>query len=91
MVNNVMLGNTFHPHVWFEGSRDILERNIIFTVYKDIGLRGWGESIDYNLIYGSGAGGRGTGIAGEIRDGRIFPVRGFLVCLREGAEVPDFG
>ena len=54
VVNNVMLGNTFHPHVWFEGSRDIFERNIIFTVYKDIGLRGWGESFDYNLIYGSG-------------------------------------
>ena len=54
VVNNVMLHNTFHPHVWFEDSRDVFERNIIFRPYADIGLKGWGESFDHNLLYGEG-------------------------------------
>ncbi len=64
VVNNVMLHNTFHPHVWFEDSRDVFERNIIFRPYADIGLKGWGESFDHNLLYGEGDG----RTAGELRE-----------------------
>lgn len=54
VVNNVMLNNTFHPHVWFEDSGDVFEKNVIFRPYADIGLNGWGESFDKNLLYGEG-------------------------------------
>lgn len=54
VINNVMLNNTFHPHVWFEDSGDVCEKNVIFAPYADIGLKGWGKSFDYNLLYGPG-------------------------------------
>lgn len=50
VVNNFMLHNTFHPHVWFAESRDRFENNILFLPYADIRLKGWGESFDHNLL-----------------------------------------
>lgn len=50
VVNNFMLRNTFHPHVWFSKSRDRFEKNILFSPYADIRLKGWGESFDHNLL-----------------------------------------
>ena len=50
VINNFMLHNTFHPHVWFEESRDCFEKNILFLPYADIRLKGWGESFDHNLL-----------------------------------------
>ncbi|QOV91342.1 PDZ domain-containing protein [Humisphaera borealis] len=53
--NNIMAGNTFHPHVWFNDSGDIFRRNIVFTAYKPIGMpKTWGKEIDFNLLHDPG-------------------------------------
>jgi hypothetical protein len=48
--NNIMVNNSFHPHVWFEESGDVFRKNIVMTQYRPIRLDGWGEEIDYNLF-----------------------------------------
>lgn len=53
--NNIMVNNSFHPHVWFENSHDIFRHNIVLTWYKPIRLQGWGEEVDYNLLPDSAA------------------------------------
>ncbi|MGK0480654.1 MAG: hypothetical protein ACJAQ3_000619 [Planctomycetota bacterium] len=53
--NNVMVNNSFHPHVWFSDSHDVFEKNIVATPYRPIRLRGWGDRIDYNLLPDIGA------------------------------------
>ena len=50
--NNVMVGNTFHPHVWFDNSGDLFQHNIVFTSYKPIGMpQKWGRTVDDNLLH----------------------------------------
>ncbi|WP_338399229.1 PDZ domain-containing protein [Persicobacter psychrovividus] len=48
--NNVIINNSLHPHVWFEHSRDIFRRNIVQDSYKDVGMAGWGDEMDYNFF-----------------------------------------
>lgn len=48
--NNIMVNNSFHPHVWFRESEDVFRRNIVSSAYKPIRLKGWGKEIDYNLF-----------------------------------------
>ncbi len=48
--NNIMVNNSFHPHVWFKNSGDVFKNNIVMTDYKDIRLSGWGKEVDYNLF-----------------------------------------
>ncbi|UMB53762.1 PDZ domain-containing protein [Lutibacter sp. A64] len=48
--NNIMVNNSFHPHVWFVNSEDVFKRNIVSGAYKDIRLSGWGKELDYNLF-----------------------------------------
>jgi len=48
--NNIMVNNSFHPHVWFKNSGDIFRKNILMTSYKDIRLQGWGKAVDFNLF-----------------------------------------
>jgi hypothetical protein len=48
--NNIMINNSFHPHVWFENSHDVFHRNIVGTWYKPIRLLGWGDEIDFNVF-----------------------------------------
>lgn len=54
VTNNILLNNTFHPHVWFEKSRDVFAKNIIFRPYEDINLNAWGELFDSNILYHRG-------------------------------------
>lgn len=50
--NNVIVQNTFHPHVWFPGSDDVFRRNIVFRKYAPIRVeRPWGKEVDYNLLH----------------------------------------
>ncbi|NBD28207.1 peptide-binding protein [Paenibacillus glycinis] len=50
--NNIMVNNTFHPHVWFKGSRDIFRCNIVFSEYAPIRVpKPWGKECDWNLIH----------------------------------------
>jgi hypothetical protein len=48
--NNIMVNNSFHPHVWFENSGDVFRKNVVMTDYKDIRLSGWGKEVDSNLF-----------------------------------------
>lgn len=48
--NNIMLNNTFHPHVWFRRSGDFFNHNIVMTGYQPILMKDWGSSVDWNLF-----------------------------------------
>jgi hypothetical protein len=50
VTNNIMINNSFHPHVWFTNSHDIFKNNIISDEYKPIRLAGWGDTVDYNFF-----------------------------------------
>ncbi|UCG46064.1 MAG: PDZ domain-containing protein [Phycisphaerales bacterium] len=53
--NNIMVNNSFHPHVWYENSRDIFRRNIVFTDYRPIRAPApWGTECDFNLLHKPG-------------------------------------
>ena len=48
--NNVMVNNSFHPHVWFKGSEDVFRNNIVFGPYRPIRVaQPWGSECDYNV------------------------------------------
>lgn len=48
--NNIMVNNTFHPHVWFNSSHAKFMHNIVMRPYAPIQILYWGDSIDYNLF-----------------------------------------
>lgn len=48
--NNIMINNSFHPHVWFHNSGDVFRKNVVMTDYKDIRLSGWGKEVESNLF-----------------------------------------
>jgi hypothetical protein len=50
--NNIMVNNSFHPHVWYGKSQDIFRRNIVFGPYQPIGVtKPWGIECDWNLLH----------------------------------------
>lgn len=48
--NNIMINNSFHPHVWFKNSGDVFQHNIVARKYFPIQINYWGKSVDYNLF-----------------------------------------
>ncbi|WP_428662743.1 DUF1565 domain-containing protein [Runella sp.] len=48
--NNIMVNNSFHPHVWFKNSGDEFRHNIVLKKYFPIQINDWGHSIDQNLF-----------------------------------------
>lgn len=48
--NNIMINNSFHPHVWFENSQDVVKNNILMVRYQPVSSNHWGEEIDYNFF-----------------------------------------
>lgn len=48
--NNIMVNNTFHPHVWFNNSGDKFMHNVVMRPYAPIRVNDWGDTIDYNLF-----------------------------------------
>jgi hypothetical protein len=48
--NNVIVDNSFHPHVWYKDSRDIFRHNIVMSAYRPIRIAQWGKEVDYNLF-----------------------------------------
>lgn len=48
--NNIMINNSFHPHVWFDNSGDVFRKNVVMTNYKDIRLGSWGKEVESNLF-----------------------------------------
>lgn len=54
--NNVIVGNSFHPHVWYKDSQDVFRHNIVFTPYQPIRVgKPWGKEVDSNLLHATGA------------------------------------
>jgi hypothetical protein len=50
--NNIMVDNSFHPHVWYGNSLDVFRRNIVFTHYQPIQVNPpWGLECDRNLLH----------------------------------------
>ncbi len=53
--NNVIVHNSFHPHVWFRDSGDVFRRNLVFTEYRPINVpKPWGAECDFNLLHAPG-------------------------------------
>ena len=48
--NNIMVNNTFHPHVWFKNSGDVFRHNIVMIQYAPIRIDYWGKEVDANLF-----------------------------------------
>ena len=48
--NNIMINNSFHPHVWFKNSNDRFEHNIVGSAYQPIRVNHWGKQIDFNFF-----------------------------------------
>ena len=53
--NNIMINNSFHPHVWFKESKDKFRHNIVMTKYFPVRLLGWGDEVDFNQFPDSAA------------------------------------
>ena len=48
--NNILINNSFHPHVWFANSGDVFRKNIVMRPYAPIGIKDWGKEVDANLF-----------------------------------------
>lgn len=48
--NNIIINNSFHPHVWFKNSMDVFKRNIVTRPYYSIRITDWGTDVDENLF-----------------------------------------
>ena len=49
--NNIIVGNSFHPHVWYAESGDVFAHNIVGAWYKPIRMpKVWGKQVDFNLL-----------------------------------------
>jgi hypothetical protein len=55
LENNIMVNNSFHPHVWYHDSDDVVRNNIVFGQYRPIRVeKPWGKVCDYNLLHTPG-------------------------------------
>jgi hypothetical protein len=52
--NNIAVNNSFHPHVWYENSGDVVTNNIWMGAYRPAAmspsLEKWGKEVDRNLF-----------------------------------------
>lgn len=48
--NNIIINNSFHPHVWFKDSDDTFKYNVLGAGYFPIQINEWGENIDHNFF-----------------------------------------
>ena len=51
--NNILVNSTFHPHVWFDNSRDVFMRNIVMRPYRPIEVNDWGTMVNHNVFLDS--------------------------------------
>jgi len=48
--NNILINNSFHPHVWFKNSGDVFRKNIVMRPYFPIMANDWGKEVNHNLF-----------------------------------------
>lgn len=53
--NNITINNSFHPHVWYKNSEDVITGNIWHKAYRPIGIKDWGNTVDKNFFLREGA------------------------------------
>ena len=55
--NNIMVDNSYHPHVWYDQCGDIFRRNIVWSDYRPAAMHRppWGAGMDFNLVQSYGA------------------------------------
>lgn len=72
--NNIILNNSFHPHVWFANSLDTFRHNIVSGPYLPIRINDWGTAVDYNFFPDSAslAKVQGWGVDQHSRAGKLF-------------------
>ena len=87
--NNIMINNSFHPHVWFENSGDVFRRNIVMTQYRPIRLDGWGDEIDYNLFPDSASLAVSQEMSGKQDQHSLFGNPGFIAPEQGNFNVID--
>jgi hypothetical protein len=51
--NNIIINNSFHPHVWFKNSDDVFTRNIVSTRYYPVRISVYGKKVDDNIFLDS--------------------------------------
>jgi len=50
VYNNIAVNNTFHPHVWYPNSGDVVTSNIWMAPYRPAVMKNWEGTIDRNLF-----------------------------------------
>ncbi|HSH93661.1 MAG TPA: hypothetical protein VK968_05915, partial [Roseimicrobium sp.] len=57
VTNNVIVGNTLHPHVWYPDSGDVFTNNVVMAAYRPASMRSGkcGSLLDKNLFVSSDA------------------------------------
>ncbi len=55
VTNNILVNNTFHPHVWLKNSDDVFMHNIVTLPYAPILMNDWGREVDLNFFISSEA------------------------------------
>jgi len=55
--NNILVDGGYDPHVWYDESGDIFQRNIVWTAYRPAKMYRppWGADMDFNLVQNYGA------------------------------------
>lgn len=48
--NNIILNNSFYPQVWFAGSGDVFQHNIVMGAHQPALLSNYGKTINNNLF-----------------------------------------
>lgn len=48
--NNIIVNNSFHPHVWFAGNGDVFRKNVVLKPYYPIQIKEWGKEVDNNFF-----------------------------------------
>lgn len=50
--NNVLVNNTFHPHVWYRDSGSVFRRNIVYAPHAPAGMKkeNYGDGVDQNFL-----------------------------------------
>lgn len=52
--NNIIINNSFHPHVWYKNSDDVFTKNVVTTSYFPVGMPViWTKEIDRNIFLDS--------------------------------------
>ena len=57
VTNNIMVDNSLHPQLWYDGSDDLFKNNIVDGAYQPKAMNAsiadqgqWGKEIDYNFF-----------------------------------------